>query len=318
VEHFTGRVGTASAPIHHGEIVQGAFTVNGRIQRGLVTLPCRLYHSLAVFASEPGRYVRVRPAWRRKARQAAELAVREAESAIGGSIGGCLEVHSDVPLSRGFGSSTSDVLAAIRAVDDAFGLELSPSTVARLAVQAESASDSLMYDQTAVLFAHRDGALIEDFGVGLPPVHVLGFGTGKPVDTLTFQPARYTAREIERFDELRVMLRHALATQDTAMMGEVATASTWLNQKHLPMPYLDRLFAVAAEIGAAGVSTAHSGNIGGLLFAPDEADLERRVATAQKLLRGIGYRDQWRFDACDKPLPGILRPADDPAAGLDR
>jgi uncharacterized protein involved in propanediol utilization len=287
------RVGKACAPAHHGEVVQGAFRVGGRVVRGLVTLPCPLYRSRARFIPDLSRQVRVWPIWRAKAQRAAELVMLE----IGSPVGGCLEIDSDVPLSRGLGSSTSDVLAAIWAVADSFEVDLPLADVARLAVEAEQASDSLMFGQSAVLFAHREGTLIEDFGLGLPPLHVLGFGTGELVDTLAYQPARYTDQELDRFDELRVMLRRAIDDQDCMLIGEVATASTWINQKHLPMPHLDEVCAVAAEVGAVGVQTAHSGDIGGILFERHALDLDFRVEIAQKLLRSVGHNEHWRFDS---------------------
>jgi uncharacterized protein involved in propanediol utilization len=293
VKLATVRIGTASAPIHHGEILQGSFRVGGRVRRGLVTLPCPLYRAHATFRPVPGAQVRVRPAWREKALRAAELALLE----ISPSTGGCLEIDSDVPLCRGLGSSTSDVLAAIWAVADSFGMALPPATVARLAVAAETASDSLMFDQTAVLFAHRGGELIEDFGAPLPPLHVLGFGAGEPVSTLSLRPARYTGQELDRFNELWCMLRHAIAGQDTALLGEVATASTRINQRHLPVPRLEEVCAAAAEAGAVGVHTAHSGDIGGLLFDSHAPDLDFRVELAGKLLCELEYTDQWRFNS---------------------
>jgi uncharacterized protein involved in propanediol utilization len=286
------RVGKATAPIHHGEIVQGSFRVDGRIRRGLVTLPCPLHRSRATFTPESGGGVRVGPAWREKARRAAELAILE----IAPDTGGRLDIESNVPLCRGLGSSTSDVLAAIWAVADSFGQVLPAATAARLAVAAETAADSLMFD-TAVLFAHREGGLIEDFGASLPPLHVLGFGAGKPVDTLTYQPARYTERELDQFDELRSLLRKAVADQDVALVGEVAMTSTWINQRHLPIPSLEEITAIAASTGAAGVQTAHSGDVGGILFDRYVPDLGRRVRMAQRLLRDLGHYDQWRFDA---------------------
>ena len=261
--------------------------------RGLVTLPCPLYRSRATFTRDLSGQVRVRPGWREKARRAAELALLE----IDPGSSGCLEIDSHVPLCRGLGSSTSDVLAAIRAAADSFGLVLPPADVARLAVEAETASDSLMFDHTAVLFAHREGTVIEDFGARLPPMHVLGFGAGGPVDTLAYQPARYTEQELDVFDELRIMLRRGIAAQDFALIGEVATTSTWINQKHLPIPYLDEVCAVAADVGALGVQAAHSGDVGGILFERHVPDLSYRVEIAQKLLRRVGHNDYWRFDS---------------------
>jgi uncharacterized protein involved in propanediol utilization len=273
--------------------MQGAFRVGGRIRRGLVTLPCPLYRSRATFIPDSSGAVLVRPAWREKARRAAELAI----SQLTPGAGGRLEMDSDVPLCRGMGSSTSDVLAAIRAVADSFGLVLPPATLGWLAVRAEKASDSLMFDQTAVLFAHRESGLIEDFGAGLPRLHVLGFAAGEPVDTLHYRPARYTGQELDRFDELRCLLRQAIACQDAALTGEVATASTWINQKHLPIPRLAEICVAAADVGAVGVQTAHSGDIVGMLFDRNVPDLDDRTEMAQKLLRVLGHDDHWRFDA---------------------
>jgi uncharacterized protein involved in propanediol utilization len=287
------RIGTASAPIHHGEIMQGSFRVGGRIRRGLVTLPCPLHRTQATFITDRSGAVRVRPAWREKARRAAELALHE----IAPGTGGCLTVHSDVPLSRGLGSSTSDVLAAIWSVADSFGRALPATTVARLAVQAEQASDSLMFSQVTVLFAHRLGELIEDFGAALPSLHVLGFGAGEQVDTLSYRPARYTERELDRFEELRSMLRQAIADQDAELVGQVATASTWINQRYLPIPRLGDVCAAATAAGAVGVQTAHSGDISGILFDRRACDLDDRVEMAQKLLQSLGHNDQWRFNA---------------------
>lgn len=292
---MTDRLGQARAPVHHGEIIQGAFRVAGRIRRGLVTIPCDLYHSSASFAPAAGRTVTVSPAWRTKAQRAARLAAREVEQRIDGHCGGRLEIVSNVPLCHGLGSSTSDVLASIWAVANAFDVRFARETVARLAVRAETASDPLMFDRSAVLFAHREGEQIEDFGAPLPPVHVLGFSRGKPVDTVSYRPARYTDRELDRFDQLRVMTRQAIASQDAALLGEVATASARINQTRLPIPHLDSVCALAAETGALGVHTAHSGSVVGLLFDQHDSELQHRVELAQKLLTGVGFSDQWRF-----------------------
>lgn len=292
---LVGRKGLARVPVHHGEFMQGAFRVDGHIRRGLVTVPCELYHSFAAFTPGTSRTVSVRPAWRTKARTAADLTVSEIDRMLGGCVGGMLEVFSNVPLCQGLGSSTGDVLASIRAVADAFSVRLDREVIARLAVRAETASDPLMFDGNVVLFAHREGVLIEDFGARLPPIGVLGFRRGEPVNTVTYRPARYSPGELDQFDELRVMTREAIAAQDPAMLGAVATASTRINQSRLPIPHLDSVCAVANKAGALGVHTAHSGSVGGLLFDHRDPESQHRAAVAQKLLMEIGFIDQWRF-----------------------
>ncbi|MCW2610327.1 MAG: kinase [Cryptosporangiaceae bacterium] len=298
VDQSDRRVGSASAPMHHGEIIQGVFSDGGRLRRGLVTIPCTLYPTTATFFPGINPAITVAPEWKSKALRAAELTVRGLRDLGLSCAGGHLEVASDVPLCRGFGSSTSDVLATIWAVEDAYSATLPATAVAMLAVQAERASDSLMFEHRSVLFAHREGVLIEDFGAQLPAVSVLGFGTrpnAAGVDTLALLPARYTPWEIDTFDVLRPMLRDAVRARDVKLLGEVATASTTLNQRHLPIPELDRIKALALEVGALGIQTAHSGNVAGLLFDSDDPDTNGRLAQAGEMLQGLGVHEQWSF-----------------------
>jgi len=295
-----GRVGVASAPAHHGEILQGVFAGPAGLTRGLVTLPCPLYTSVATFVPAPGAGFTVAPAWKGKALRAVRLALRAVTPPDGPPVGGHLELTGGAPPGRGFGSSTSDVLAAIRAVRDAFAAPLPAAEAARLAVAAEAASDSLMFEGSTVLFAQREGSVIEDFGRPVPRLRVLGFGSrptggGLGVDTLTLPPARYDRAETERFARLRDMLRDALRTGDLALLGAVATGSTGINQRQLPVPGLDRIRRVVSESGALGLQTAHSGDIAGLLFDPDDPDTGARTALAATLLRRLGLADQWTY-----------------------
>lgn len=291
-----GAVGSCRVEAHHGEILQGVFAAGDRLRRGLATLPCPLYGTGATFLPTSARGVGVRPAWRTKAKRAAELTLAR----LGDPVpGGWLDITTDIPLCRGFGSSTADVIAAIGAVLAFAGRGLSTAEVGSLAVAAETASDALMYGRRAVLFAHRDGELIEDLGCELMPVAVLGFGTsddGRGVDTLKLAPARYTSWEIEAFRPLRGMLRHAVRTSDVSLLGRVATASTLLNQRHLPVPELAEILRIATDVGAAGVQVAHSGDVAGLLFDPGDPEAQDRIDQAAKCLHALDVVQTWQFE----------------------
>ncbi|WNI27177.1 kinase [Streptomyces sp. ITFR-16] len=304
VDHSGWRVGVASAPIHHGEILQGVFPHRGRPTRGLVTLPCTVYTARASFIPARGKELTVSPAWKTKAMRSAQLTAEACIPVGEGPVGGRLILTDDVPLCRGFGSSTSDVLAAVWAVQDALVNPLPAEEVARIAVRAETASDSLMFNESSVLFAQREGKVIEDFGYRMPTVRVLGFGSrpeneGKGVDTLAFPPAEYGAAELKLFADLQVMLREAIQAKDVALVGAVATASTDINQRHLPIPRLDGLRTIVRETGALGIQTAHSGDIAGLLYDRDDPEVEARTEHAQRLLHNIGIHEQWIFTTGD-------------------
>ena len=304
VYHSGWRVGLASAPIHHGEILQGIFWHKGQLTGGLVTLPCTIHATHASFIPARGEELTVSPAWKTKGRRAAQLAIEACVCLGDGPVGGHLVVTGDVPLCRGFGSSTSDVVAAIWAVQDALVRPLRAEETARIAVRAEAASDSLMFKESSVLFAQREGEVIEDFGYRIPALRVLGFGSrpenrGRGIDTLAFPLARYDSAEIGVFAELQAMLREAIHTKDIALIGAVASASSEINQRHLPISCFDDLRAIVRETGALGIQAAHSGDIAGLLFDRDDPEVGARTEHGARLLHTIGIHEQWIFTAGD-------------------
>lgn len=285
--------GLGSAIAHHGELLQGMFVgPSDAPMRGLVTLPCELYSSEATFRPANRTGVHVTPDWKWKARHAAELTL-EYLGATG--IGGDLDMESTIPIGWGMGSSTSDVIAAIRATADGVGVTLHTEEVAKLAVAAETASDSIMFGDRALLFAQRDALVIEDFGAHFPAFEVVGFSTGAGVDTLKFTPAQYDDRDIERFEELRGLLRDGFAAGHPAVVGYVATASARINQRFLPKPEFDRLLAMVDGVGAVGIQVAHSGSVVGVLFDGDADDVEGRAEKARAHLAELGFGPTWRF-----------------------
>jgi len=288
-------VGHATVHAHHGEIVQGLFySSDGTLEHGLVTLPCRLFGTRARFRALRSGPLTVEPADRLLARAAARLTL----DALGRTAwGGVLRVESDVPLRWGCGSSTSDVLAAIIAVADAFGTVLQPEWIARLSVASEIASDSLMYGpERAVLFGQRRGSVLLDFGGPLPAMRVVGFNTEGDcgVETLALPPIAYSSWEVEAFRPMLGMLRRAVEHDDPVLVGRVATASTVITQRHRPKRFIPRLLRLAQEVGALGVQVAHSGTVAGLLFEPG-ASATVRIKHARAGLERLGLTRSWEF-----------------------
>ena len=293
--------GVGYAPAHHGELLQGMFCdVTGQPRRALVTLPQPNRGTRATFYPSYSHSGVLGPPELTKVRRAAMLTLRRFASHPAPAKGGRIEISSDVPRGIGMGSSTSDVTATIRAVADFHGVELSKDEVARLAVLAECASDSIMIDDRVVLFGHRDGAVLETFGRSLPPMFVISCDTepGARVDTLRLQPAVYDEAELASFGVLRAALRRAVALADTALLGRVATASARINQRHLPKPHLEFLLRLCLSHGGCGIQVAHSGTVAGLIFdalGPDAevrlrqcaAELERSAATTGVKLLGL-------------------------------
>lgn len=289
------RVGHGRTHAHHGEIVQGVFySSDGTLEHGLVTLPCTLFHTQAWFRPFRSGPLTVEPGDRSRARAAARLTL----DALGlTGWGGAIRIESNVPLRWGCGSSTTDVLATIRAVADAFGATLAPEWIARLSVAAETASDSLMYPpERAVLFAQRRGSVLRDLGGPLPRVRVLGFNTevDRGVETLSLPPCQYSSWEAEAFRPVLGLLCRAVEQQDPELLGRVATASAVVMQRHRPKRALAELLRLFREVGALGIQVAHSGTVAGLLFEP-EREAAERIERARDGLRRLGMGESWEF-----------------------
>jgi uncharacterized protein involved in propanediol utilization len=285
--------GVGWAACHHGELLQGVFAdENHGLDRALVTLPLRSRGSRATFRTSSHGTITVFPEDRTKARRAAELAVELCAREGTVATGGRLDVASDVPVGWGMGSSTSDVIAAIRAVSDSYQVRLTLEQIAQLAVLAERACDSIMIEGRVVLFAHRRGAVLEVLGCRLPPLVVVGCVSTAVhgVDTLELPLAQYARHEIETFCGLRAALRKAIITQNVGLLGRVATASARINQRFLPKPELDFLIALSGQLGAAGVQIAHSGTVIGLIFDARLPDLACRIGRCIDALDCEGVR----------------------------
>ncbi|GGR74904.1 kinase [Streptomyces aureoverticillatus] len=292
--------GTGHAACHHGEILQGVFLdERGRRRAGLVTLPLAGLGTRAEFVRRPGAEdVTVVPADRTKALRAATYAMAECAMHCQEPLcGGELRLTGDIPVGLGMGSSSSDVIAAVRAVADAFGVRLAPEAVARLAVRAERASDPLMLDGRPLLFAQREGRVLEELGAALPPAVVVGcaLGGGRPVDTLALPAHGYDDEDVRAYERLRDVLRSAVATADPVLLGHVATESARRSQRVLPHEEFGELTAIAGRVGAVGVQVAHSGNVAGLLFDPAAPDLRGRLRRCSQALTATGIPVTYTF-----------------------
>ncbi|MEM5433416.1 GHMP kinase (plasmid) [Cupriavidus taiwanensis] len=285
--HFKEGFGEAIG--HHGELLQGVFeSESKKLHRGLVSLPCPNLRSKVSFLANEETRVSVSPQRCIKAKRAAELTLDSfAQTRVGGSV----IITSNIAIGRGMGSSTADVVATILAVLDYLNIQASLDRIMQIAVAAETACDSTIFSHPAVLFAQREGLVIEAFKRPIPNVDLISIDSAETeaVDTLTFTPADYNQVEIEKFRSLRALLRQAINTSDLNLLGRVATASARINQRFLRNPHFDRLEEIGLRHGAIGVQVAHSGTVFGLMFDPADVSSAERIELSTRELRRSGF-----------------------------
>jgi L-threonine kinase len=251
-----------SLPATCGELVQGA--LDG--VPALVSCPIARFSTARVQLDKPG----ISRAPENAPKAAA--AVQAALSYRGRSdLGAILELDSDIPRGRGYGSSTADVAEAILAVGEALGQPFSPLEAAGLAVSIEP-SDSTMFPGLA-LFDHRGASFYELLGPA-PALTVLVCDPGGEVDTIAFNRQDHQAtlkRLAHQHREAFDLLRRAVARGDAEMLGAAATLSARAHQAILYNPLLEEIIKLADDLGAPGVCRAHSGTLLGILLDPQQA-----------------------------------------------
>jgi uncharacterized protein involved in propanediol utilization len=281
------RVGAGTSIAQHGELFQGQIEDdNNKARRCLISLPCTEMYSQVVFDPDKSGYLRVSPGYKEKAKKTVEvtLAYLNAEG-----IGGLITIESTVPEAKGCGSSTADCVAAAIASADAVGHRLREEELGKLVVTAEVASDNFMF-HNAVLFAHREGIVLEDYARRLPKIQVLGFDTAidNYVNTLEHPPAEYSWRQRQSFHALIGAARRAIRTNDIELLGRVATASACINQEFLPKPMFHDIQQIVRHAGALGMAVAHSGTVLSILLDPDDPFLDVKVDELRNNLGTLG------------------------------
>lgn len=234
-----------------------------------------------------------------KARRAAGAAL---ELLGWGGVPFTLEVECPLPHSKGFGTSTADVVGAIVAAAEAAGARLNPVEIARLAVAVEP-SDGTMFPGLA-LFDHREAGRWELLGPS-PPLRVVVLEFEGLVDTLEYN-ARLDLDYLRSMEsahrEAVELLRQGLRLRRPELIGLAATTSAVINQRVLPKPHLERVIDLAAQFHALGVCAAHSGTALGVLFDPGE------LQGAQGLLEAARHRlDQLRDGWVSRMVDGGAR-----------
>jgi L-threonine kinase len=272
------RSGVGVCPLVLGECVQGHLRGGPHF---LITAPLPLESRAEFVADLSLGQVVTEPARCTKSRAAVE---RYFESQ-GLPVSGRLRVHTGAQSSVGFGTSTADITASLRAAAAAWGRTLSPAAISQIAIDIEP-TDGSMYPGS-VAYAHREGRLLESFGP-LPRFRALVVLCGEDVDTVAFDAQRahfrYSAEAEQRLLTAWRMVREAIRSADVRLMAQAGMISAEINQELLPKPLFAEIRGVVESLGAAGLLAAHSGSLLGVVLDPDAADcLERRDRIARFL-----------------------------------
>jgi len=186
-----------------------------------------------------------------------------------------IEIFSEIPLAKGMGSSSADIIGIILGVSILLNKEISADEVAKLALTIEP-TDGIMY-KDIVCFDHLKKGLLER--IGQPPLlDVLVIDPGGCVDTLEFNQRKDLIRlRLENQKEIAQALelvKKGTIEKNIKLIGEGATLSALCNQKILFKKELEEVISTSYKRGVVGVNVAHSGVVLGVLLPPNYSEIE--------------------------------------------
>lgn len=300
VNGVLGQHAVAIARSHAGEVLQGAIRSNEGTRRLLLSLPAPSLWTRAEVRSTPGTPMTILPAWAHKTRSAVHRLLQHLHLEPPKAT---IRLTTNIPVGKGCGSSTADILAAVRALLRYLGETLEEETVAKLIVEVENASDGTVLTRPA-LFRHREGVVEEYLHGDFPPMSVVVIDTQptEKISTTLMKRARYSDMQLEAFDSLLVRLRRAFREGCPYCIGDVATASARVSQQFLPKPHLDSLLKVVDAARGYGVAVAHSGTVASVLL-PVDCNTEGRthITTAAAYL-GMRVLTEYRLGTEEQPI----------------
>ncbi len=181
-----------------------------------------------------------------------------------------VKIISEVPVSKGMGSSTADIGAAIGAALNFIGEEMTCDEIAEIAASIEP-TDSVFMEEN-VIFNPVKGKVKEKLGY-VDNMKALLLEPNKYLNTVDlrknrmYREAKMKNREI--IENAFKMLKKGFTENDRNMIGRACTASSLANENICKKEYLKEIIDVSDKFGGFGVNVAHSGTIVGILLDKD-------------------------------------------------
>lgn len=259
-----------------GELLQG---VGMDEQNFLITLPINRYSKVTFQSLPEFTDLIVSPSYRLKSKK---IAMRILEL-YGFHRGGLIEINSNIPVGKGLASSSADIVATARALDQCFNLNLSSAQIEAL-IQEIEPTDGVMYEGI-VSYYHRAVKLRECLGP-VPDFSIVSLDEGGEIDTTEFNKISRTfgVAEKREYDELLNSISIAIKEKRLETIGEISTRSAMLNQRLLEKKQFKQVLDICQIVKGLGIVITHSGTCIGILLDQHHTDYHQQLHNAYQLM----------------------------------
>ena len=179
--------------------------------------------------------------------------------------------ESDLPISKGYSSSTADMVSCLQAAALGQKQLLKASDLTRLCAKIEPTDSVAFADWTVINPLTGQVVWQTDWR---PELYVYILEPVEMVTTLDLVRMKdspsYPAEESKR---LLPLFQAACQEKSLEKLGHLATYSALLNNQRLPKPYLEELLNLVKKYQCLGLNVAHSGTLVGLLLSREQLEV---------------------------------------------
>lgn len=194
-----------------------------------------------------------------------------------------IEISSEIPISKGFASSTADITALYLCLTELIKKEHNEKELIRQAINIEP-TDSIIFKEMT-LFDYKSGSYKESIGSYLE-FYILVFEGKKVIDTVEFN--NNIKSPLACIDDLIPDLKKAVKEKDIIKLGSISNESILRNRHRLNYNIFKEIKKIKEITNGAGIIGAHSGDLLGIIYE-DEAELKKALSYKDSITAYSGY-----------------------------
>lgn len=202
-----------------------------------------------------------------------------------------LSLSSDLPIGKGFSSSTADMLAALKLYSKNCGSE----TLTQICAMVEP-TDSVAFKDWTVINPLTGDVICQTTWKPEIYVYIL-----EPVETVeTVGLVRMSVCEkYPKLDSslLLDLFKQACEEKNIEKIGHLGTLSALMNNVRLPKPYLLDIISLASKHSCLGINIAHSGTLVGILLSKKQLD---RIDKIEEDIQKSKFANYYQFRKLSK------------------
>lgn len=212
-----------------------------------------------------------------------------------------LEILSEIPIGKGFASSTADLCGVYHSLLKIFKKQFNQEELVAQCIKIEP-TDSIVYNNLT-LFDYKKGEYSKKLGEYFE-FYILAFEGSKVVDTVEFNGLNLPS--LKNLNGLKAILKSSIENKDVKKLAEASTVSITENMHRIKYSILEEVLRIKNETGGLGILGAHSGDALGIIYF-DHKDLNNAMKYIKevtnyvhyplKTLRSIYYVDDYDYSA---------------------